>query len=214
MVRFSNDARVCSEGRQHFAQCGRFRRASAHARAVLYPSAIRLRHNARATRPPLRLQALAVTKAPRRNRVRAPLRSPRCPGSTCRRTGSNLNVEDFLTFRITRLSNALRTHLTKRYLEEFGLSLPEWRLLALVARFAPMRFSEVTSRSSMDKGQVSRTLRVDGEEGLTNMKTLHPRLAFRGGAGRARDGLDHRQGAGALHVRFFPWRAGVRRRCC
>ena len=90
-------------------------------------------------------------------------------------TGSNLNVEDFLTFRVTRLSNALRTHLTKRYLEEFGLSLPEWRLLALIARFAPMRFSEVTSRSSMDKGQVSRTLRVMAKKGLTSLKTLRQR---------------------------------------
>jgi DNA-binding MarR family transcriptional regulator len=91
------------------------------------------------------------------------------------RSGTNLNVEDFLTFRITRLSNALRTNLTKPYLEEFGLSLPEWRLLALVARFAPMRFSEVTARSSMDKGQVSRTLRVMAKRGLTKMKVIRER---------------------------------------
>ena len=90
-----------------------------------------------------------MTKAPRKkSRPRAA--RPSVPWLNLAPTGSNLNVEDFLTFRITRLSNALRTHLTKRYLEEFGLSLPEWRLLALIARFAPMRFSEVTSRSSMD----------------------------------------------------------------
>jgi DNA-binding MarR family transcriptional regulator len=87
-------------------------------------------------------------------------------------SGANLNFEDFLTFRITRLSNALRTNLTKPYLEAFGLSLPEWRLLALTARFAPLRFSEVTSRSSMDKGQVSRTLRVMEKRGLTKLKVI------------------------------------------
>ena len=86
-----------------------------------------------------------------------------------------MNVEDFLTFRLSRLSNALRTNVTKRYLEEFELSLPEWRLLALVARFAPMRFSEVTARSGMDKGQVSRTLRVMAARGLTKMKTIKDR---------------------------------------
>lgn len=91
------------------------------------------------------------------------------------RSGSHLNVEDFLTFRLTRLSNALRSNLTKPYLEQFELSLPEWRLLALVARFAPMRFSEVTTRSSMDKGQVSRTLRVMANRGLTKMKTIKDR---------------------------------------
>jgi DNA-binding MarR family transcriptional regulator len=94
------------------------------------------------------------------------------PWLSIARSGSNLNVEDFLTFRITRLSNALRTNLTKRYLEEFNLSLPEWRLLALIARFAPLRFSEVTSRSSMDKGQVSRTLRVMEKRGLTRLKVI------------------------------------------
>lgn len=87
-------------------------------------------------------------------------------------------MEDFVTFRITRLSNALRTNLTKPYLEEFNLSLPEWRLLALIARFAPLRFSEVTSRSSMDKGQVSRTLRVMEKRGFVKLKTIRgPRAA-------------------------------------
>lgn len=95
-----------------------------------------------------------------------------CPWVGLSRNAPNLNVEDFLTFRITRLSNALRTGLTKRYLEEFELSLPEWRLLALIARFAPLRFSEVTARSSMDKGQVSRTLREMAKKGLTKMKSI------------------------------------------
>ena len=76
---------------------------------------------------------------------------------------------------MNRLSNALRTNLTKAYLEEFELSLPEWRLLALVARFSPLRFSEVTSRSGMDKGQVSRTLRVMAKRGLTKMKIIRER---------------------------------------
>lgn len=91
------------------------------------------------------------------------------------RNGSHLNLEDFLTFRLTRLSNTLRNNLTKPYLEAFDLSLPEWRLLALVARFAPMRFAEVTARSGMDKGQVSRTLRVMAERGLTKTKTIKER---------------------------------------
>lgn len=110
--------------------------------------------------------------------MKAPQKKPRqtgkttSPWSTVSSNGSHLNVEDFLTFRITRLSNSLRTNLTKPYLESFGLSLPEWRLLALVARFAPMRFSEVTQRSGMDKGQVSRTLRVMATRGLTKTKAI------------------------------------------
>ncbi|MBL8269174.1 MarR family winged helix-turn-helix transcriptional regulator [Steroidobacter sp.] len=112
--------------------------------------------------------------------MKAPQKKPRqrsfnktsSPWVAVSRSGAHLNVEDFLTFRLTRLSNALRTNLTKPYLESFELSLPEWRLLALVARFAPMRFSEVTARSGMDKGQVSRTLRVMATRGLTKTKAI------------------------------------------
>ena len=104
-----------------------------------------------------------------------PLPKSSCPWLKLPRSGSGLNVEDFLTFRMNRLSNALRTNLTKAYLEEFELSLPEWRLLALVARFSPLRFSEVTARSAMDKGQVSRTLRVMAKRGLTKMKIIRDR---------------------------------------
>lgn len=110
----------------------------------------------------------------RTSKAKTPRRTSKssCPWLNIAANGSNLNFEDFLTFRLNRLTNALRTNLTKRYLEEFDMSLPEWRLLAMIARFAPMRFSEVTSRSSMDKGQVSRTLRVMEKRGLTKMKTI------------------------------------------
>ncbi len=97
------------------------------------------------------------------------------PWVSLSRNGANLHIEDFLTFRLTRLSNALRNNMTKRYLEEFDLSLPEWRLLALVTRFSPLRFSELTNRSSMDKGQVSRTLRVMTKRGLTKTKIIAQR---------------------------------------
>lgn len=109
--------------------------------------------------------------APKKTAPRAS-KSSHSPWSALSKNGTGLNVDDFLTFRLTRLSNALRTNLTKRYLEEFGLSLPEWRLLALVTRFSPLRFSELTSRSSMDKGQVSRTLRQLTKRGFIKMKVV------------------------------------------
>jgi DNA-binding MarR family transcriptional regulator len=123
--------------------------------------------NAKQKKPP---QRSATAPAPRKGSKR-PSKAD-CAWVSVTRGGTNLHVEDFLTFRLTRLANSLRTSVTKRYLEQFELSLPEWRLLALVARFAPLRFSEVTARSSMDKGQVSRTLRVMAERGLTKMKTI------------------------------------------
>lgn len=115
-----------------------------------------------------------TTQKPRRRSTKSGAKAT-CPWLGLTASGANLNIEDFLTFRITRLSNALRTNLTKRYLEEFGLSIPEWRLLALITRFSPVRFSELTHRSSMDKGQVSRTLQVMTKRGLIKMKVIKQR---------------------------------------
>ena len=114
-------------------------------------------------------------QTPKKTAKRSPASRTHCPWLSLSRNGANLHIEDFLTFRLTRLSNALRNNMTKPYLEEFELSLPEWRLLALVARFSPLRFSELTNRSSMDKGQVSRTLRVMTKRGLTKSKTITQR---------------------------------------
>jgi DNA-binding MarR family transcriptional regulator len=117
----------------------------------------------------------SLKKQTRKVARRASTSRAACPWLSLSRNGANLHIEDFLTFRLTRLSNALRNNMTKPYLEEFELSLPEWRLLELVARFSPLRFSELTRRSSMDKGQVSRTLRVMTKRGLTKSKTITQR---------------------------------------
>ena len=72
--------------------------------------------------------------------------------------GSHLHIGHFLTFQLIRLANAAKSNVTRRYLADFGLSVPEWRLLAMTTRFQPVRFSELVANSSMDKGQASRTL--------------------------------------------------------
>lgn len=82
-----------------------------------------------------------------------------CPWLEPGAKGEHLSVEDFPAFLIWRLANSIKSNLTKRYLERFELTLPEWRVLGLVARYSPAPFSELVSRSSMDKGQLSRTLR-------------------------------------------------------
>lgn len=138
---------------------------------------MRLRQNCRLLKPPCSCCESVLNKRTS-NRSTKRSNSKSSPWSKLSRSGLGLNIEDFLTFRLTRLSNALRTNMTKRYLEEFGLSLPEWRLLALVTRFSPLRFSELTSRSSMDKGQVSRTLRIMTKRGLTKMKALKRGTAY------------------------------------
>ena len=87
-------------------------------------------------------------------------------------SGRGLLIDQFLTFHLVRLANAAKTNVTRRYLTDFNLSVPEWRLLALAMRFAPLRFSEMVERSNMDKGQVSRTLASMAKRGYVNARPI------------------------------------------
>ena len=87
-------------------------------------------------------------------------------------SGRGLLIDQFLTFHLVRLANAAKTNVTRQYLIDFNLSVPEWRLLALAMRFAPLRFSEMVEHSNMDKGQVSRTLASMAKRGYVNARPI------------------------------------------
>jgi DNA-binding MarR family transcriptional regulator len=95
-----------------------------------------------------------------------------CPWLDPGPAGEKLNVEDFPSFLFWRVANAIKTHLTGRYLEPFDITLPEWRVLGLVARMSPAPFGELVQRSSMDKGQLSRTLRLIARRGLIKTSAI------------------------------------------
>ena len=94
-----------------------------------------------------------------------------CPWLAPGESGEHLDIMDFPTFMLTRLAATARNAVTLHYLETSGLSLPEWRLLTLVARYVALSFSEVTIGSSMDKGQVSRTLHSIHRKGLITLNS-------------------------------------------
>ncbi len=72
--------------------------------------------------------------------------------------GANLEVDDFLTMRITNLSALLLRISTRRYLLEHEISLPEWRVLTMLVRHGPGTTRALRAASKMDKGQMSRAL--------------------------------------------------------
>ncbi len=95
-----------------------------------------------------------------------------CPWAAPGPNGEQLNVEDFPSFLLWRVANSIKTHVTGRYLQQFDMTLPEWRVLGLVARHSPSPFGELVSRSSMDKGQLSRTLRLVARRGLVRTSAI------------------------------------------
>ena len=47
-----------------------------------------------------------------------------------------LDLEHFLPYRLSVLSNTVSTALAGAYARRFGLSIPQWRVIAVLARIA------------------------------------------------------------------------------
>ncbi|MCH8307981.1 MAG: MarR family transcriptional regulator [Proteobacteria bacterium] len=71
---------------------------------------------------------------------------------------SELILEDFLPYRLSILSNTVSSTIATAYNKRFGLSIPEWRVIAVLGRFPGLSAVEVAERTLMDKVAVSRAV--------------------------------------------------------
>ena len=71
---------------------------------------------------------------------------------------SELILEDFLPYRLSILSNTVSSTIASAYNKRFGLSIPEWRVIAILGRFPGLSAVEVAERTLMDKVAVSRAV--------------------------------------------------------
>jgi DNA-binding MarR family transcriptional regulator len=71
-----------------------------------------------------------------------------------------LELERFLPYRLSILSNRVSQAIAREYTDRFSLSMTEWRVMAVLARFDGEGLSarEVAERTAMDKVAVSRAL--------------------------------------------------------
>ncbi|MFT5180425.1 MAG: DNA-binding MarR family transcriptional regulator [Alphaproteobacteria bacterium] len=69
-----------------------------------------------------------------------------------------LVLEQFLPYRLSILSNTVSNTIAREYRDLFGLSIPEWRVMAVLGRFGPLSASEACDRTAMDKVTVSRAV--------------------------------------------------------
>lgn len=90
-----------------------------------------------------------------------------------------LKLEDFIAYRFNQLAEQMSYALTTIYTSEFGVSLSEWRILALLGQQTTMISTDISQRTKMDKAKVSRAVQ---------------RLHKQGYLLRQRDELDHRVG--------------------
>src|SRR4249919_1911048 len=86
-----------------------------------------------------------------------------------------LELEHFLPYRLSVLSNRISQEIAGLYAERFALNVTEWRLLAVLGRYPDLTATELVERTAMDKVAVSRavsslvesgrlTRKVDGED--------------------------------------------------
>src|SRR6266849_3195772 len=69
-----------------------------------------------------------------------------------------LELERFLPYRLSVLTNRISTAIARVYVRRFGLTVPEWRVMAVLGRFGAMSANAVCERTAMDKVRVSRAV--------------------------------------------------------
>jgi DNA-binding MarR family transcriptional regulator len=78
---------------------------------------------------------------------------------TARTTGhAELDLEHFLPYRLSVLSNRISATLARIYSERFGIGITEWRVMAVLGRYPGLSANEVAQRTAMDKVAVSRAV--------------------------------------------------------
>jgi DNA-binding MarR family transcriptional regulator len=70
--------------------------------------------------------------------------------------GEVFRLEEFLPYRLSVAANRVSRLFARCYSQAYGLSIPEWRVLAMIGRFGTLSPSAVGEWTAMDKVKVSR----------------------------------------------------------
>lgn len=77
-----------------------------------------------------------------------------------------LVLQEFLPYRLSALAEVVSGVFAKRYDERFGLSIAEWRVMAVVGEGPPQSTQQVIDRTGMDRVRVSRAVIRLADKGL------------------------------------------------
>lgn len=69
-----------------------------------------------------------------------------------------IDLDRFLPYRLSVLTNLVSATIADAYQRRYGLSVPEWRVLAVLARHPGLSAAEVSERTRMDAVAVSRAV--------------------------------------------------------
>jgi DNA-binding MarR family transcriptional regulator len=83
---------------------------------------------------------------------------------------AHLELEHFLPYRLSVLSNRISQEIARLYADRFQLNVTEWRLLAVLGRYPDLTATELVERTAMDKVAVSRAVASLVEDGRLTRK--------------------------------------------
>ena len=69
---------------------------------------------------------------------------------------TQLRLDDFVPYRLSYTSNLVSEAIARTYESLFGLTIPEWRLVAVIAEHDGITQAAICTRTGMDKVTVSR----------------------------------------------------------
>ncbi len=69
-----------------------------------------------------------------------------------------LELEGFLPYRLSLLSNTVSSTIASVYQDKFGISMVQWRIMAVLAEYPGSSADDVCQRTKMEKSVVSRAV--------------------------------------------------------
>lgn len=82
-----------------------------------------------------------------------------------------LELENFLPYRLSVLSNRISQAIARVYAERFGLSITQWRVMAVLGRYPGLSANDLAERTAMDKVAVSRAVNALLADGRLERET-------------------------------------------
>lgn len=105
----------------------------------------------------------------------------------------SFDLSAFLPYQLAVASSRVSKAFADRYRVEFGLTIPEWRVLAHLAQAGSVSVREIQARVDMDKSKVSRAAArlesaglIEKRENPSDRRLLDMRLTPKGQAMMAR----------------------------
>lgn len=86
-------------------------------------------------------------------------------------SASDFLLEEFLPYELSVAANRISRLFARGYSAAFGLSIAQWRVLAVVGRHGTLSPGQVADATEMDKVKVSRAAATLVEQGLLSQAT-------------------------------------------